>query len=60
MCIHGKNIIHRDLKPTNILYKNNDKGEKTWILTDFGISKIENIITIQTVKGYTALYASIE
>ncbi len=57
---HQQKIIHRDIKPANILF--NAQGDA--ILTDFGISKIENTDSDLTRMGYgvvgTARYMSPE
>lgn len=61
MYIHGKNIIHRDLKPSNLLSKQSNDGNLIWILTDFGISKIDGIANLETSKEtMTDMYASRE
>ncbi len=57
---HQQKIIHRDIKPANILF--NAQGDA--ILTDFGISKIEDTDSDLTRMGYgvvgTARYMSPE
>ena len=45
---HQKKIIHRDIKPANILF--NAQGDA--ILTDFGISKLEDTDSALTRMGY--------
>jgi serine/threonine-protein kinase PpkA len=45
---HQKKIIHRDIKPANILF--NNQGDA--ILTDFGISKLEDTESQLTKMGY--------
>lgn len=46
--VHSAGLIHRDLKPENILRVKNQ-----WKLTDFGLSKVMNSISISTsgIKG---------
>jgi eukaryotic-like serine/threonine-protein kinase len=38
---HSHNIIHRDLKPDNIMIKQNDLGQLTVKVLDFGLAKIK-------------------
>ena len=45
---HQQHLIHRDIKPANILF--NSAGDA--VLTDFGISKLEDTDSYLTQKGY--------
>ena len=57
---HQQKIIHRDIKPANILFN----GQGDAVLTDFGISKLEDTDSDLTKMGYgvvgTARYMSPE
>jgi serine/threonine protein kinase len=46
---HGKRLIHRDIKPANILFRANGEA----VLTDFGISKLQDTQSDLTRHGYT-------
>lgn len=48
---HGKGLIHRDIKPANILFR--ATGEA--VLTDFGISKLQDTESDLTRHGYAML-----
>jgi serine/threonine protein kinase len=37
---HNKNVVHRDLKPGNIMLVQEENGEETLRILDFGIAKI--------------------
>src|SRR5262249_35157336 len=39
---HSHNIIHRDLKPDNIMIKQNDLGQWSVKVLDFGLAKINS------------------
>jgi serine/threonine protein kinase len=45
---HTQNFIHRDIKPKNILFRKNGDA----VLTDFGISKVQNTDGDLTTMGY--------
>ena len=45
---HSLNFIHRDIKPKNILFRKNGDA----VLTDFGISKVQNTDGDLTTLGY--------
>lgn len=47
---HSQKFIHRDIKPRNILFRKNGEA----VLTDFGISKIQNTEGDLTSLGYIA------
>ena len=55
--IHQAGIIHADIKPPNILYSNN---RKSFVLIDFGISKITDERRFVTTAGKSADYAAPE
>ena len=46
---HEQGLIHRDIKPANILFRANGDA----VLTDFGISKLQNVDSDLTRHGYT-------
>ncbi|XP_005987759.1 calcium/calmodulin-dependent protein kinase IGb [Latimeria chalumnae] len=48
--LHENGIVHRDLKPENLLYQTPDENSKI-MLTDFGLSKIENEDIMSTACG---------
>jgi serine/threonine protein kinase len=48
---HQQGLIHRDIKPNNIMFS--DKGDA--ILTDFGISKLQDTESDLTRYGYSVL-----
>lgn len=47
---HAQNFIHRDIKPSNILFRKNGDA----VLTDFGISKVQNTEGEYTTLGFAA------
>ena len=60
--IHPAGIIHRDIKPENILYRTLPSGELHFLLTDFGIARLQEQTTFtQTGQAMmTYEYASPE
>ena len=46
---HEKGLIHRDIKPANILFRSSGEA----VLSDFGISKLQNTESDLTRHGYT-------
>lgn len=48
---HQQGLIHRDIKPNNIMFSSNGDA----ILTDFGISKLQNTESDLTLCGYGKL-----
>ncbi len=60
--IHPAGIIHRDIKPENILYRTLPTGELHFLLTDFGIARLQEQTTFtQTGQAMmTYEYASPE
>jgi serine/threonine-protein kinase len=58
--IHQKGIIHRDIKPENILYRVLQNGEKHFLLTDFGISRLKGQNRSTGLSSLTYEYASPE
>ncbi len=60
--IHQAGIIHRDIKPENILYRTLPSGELHFLLTDFGIARLQEQTTFtQTGQAMmTYEYASPE
>jgi len=58
---HKKGIIHRDLKPGNIMLVNEENGEATIRVLDFGIAKVlSTTIGTNTRVAGTSLYISPE
>lgn len=55
--IHQAGVIHADIKPSNILYSNN---RKSFVLIDFGISRITDERRFVTTAGKSADYAAPE
>lgn len=55
--IHQAGVIHADIKPSNILYSNN---RKSFVLIDFGISRITDERRFVTSAGKSADYAAPE
>ncbi len=50
--LHDNNISHRDLKPENILLNSSDKQETLIKITDFGLSKFfDNVTMMKTYCG---------
>ncbi len=47
---HSQNFIHRDIKPGNILFRKNGDA----VLTDFGISKVQDTEGEYTTLGFAA------
>ncbi|MEB4591274.1 serine/threonine-protein kinase, partial [Candidatus Thiothrix sp. Deng01] len=48
---HERGLIHRDIKPANILFRANGEA----VLTDFGISKLQDTDSDLTRHGYAML-----
>jgi serine/threonine protein kinase/formylglycine-generating enzyme required for sulfatase activity len=58
---HKKGIIHRDLKPGNIMLVNEENGDETIRVLDFGIAKVlSTTIGTNTRVAGTSLYISPE
>ncbi len=58
--IHSKNVLHLDLKPENILLKPvHDEDMPRFLITDFGVAKINRTGTIDNAAG-TPAYMSPE
>jgi len=55
--VHQAGVIHADIKPSNILYSNN---RKSFVLIDFGISRITDERRFVTTAGKSADYAAPE
>lgn len=39
---HSKGIVHRDIKPSNVMLTNDERGQETVKVLDFGVAKILN------------------
>lgn len=46
---HERGIVHRDIKPSNIMFRHNE----TPVLTDFGVARVVDSQTINTIAGLT-------
>ena len=53
--IHPAGIVHRDVKPENVLYRQLISHELHFLLTDFGIAKIEDNATNRTRTGQSLM-----
>ncbi|MBO0935351.1 protein kinase [Fibrella sp. HMF5335] len=53
--IHERGIVHRDIKPENILYRRLISGELHFLLTDFGIAKIQANDSTRTRTGQSLM-----
>jgi serine/threonine protein kinase len=51
---HGKGIIHRDIKPSNIILTKDENGDEVVKLVDFGIAKLTQDGTGETLPALTA------
>ncbi|QJW90328.1 serine/threonine protein kinase [Spirosoma taeanense] len=59
--IHPQGIVHRDIKPENILFRRLASGELHFLLTDFGIARLnEQAVTVTGQSLMTYEYASPE
>ncbi|MBC3788750.1 serine/threonine protein kinase [Spirosoma utsteinense] len=59
--IHPQGIVHRDIKPENILYRPLPSGELHFLLTDFGVARLQEQSTTMTGQSLmTYEYASPE
>lgn len=53
--IHPAGIVHRDVKPENVLYRQLISHELHFLLTDFGIAKVEDNATNRTRTGQSLM-----
>jgi hypothetical protein len=56
---HGRGVVHRDIKPSNILVVR-DGPRTRYVLTDFGIGRVDEGIQVEKHTGGTYLFMAPE